>query len=122
MNHLSTMAKTVEYLARGIPVVAVDLVETHRTAQDAGVYVPNGWPSEFAEAIDALLNDESRRLEMRRVGLSRFAELLSWDRQAEQYVSLWHALVPTATASPVGARLACQPTTTPPPRAGRAAT
>ncbi|HEX2771464.1 MAG TPA: glycosyltransferase family 4 protein, partial [Micromonosporaceae bacterium] len=40
MNDLSTMAKTVEYVARGVPVVAVDLTETRRTAGEAAVYVP----------------------------------------------------------------------------------
>lgn len=37
MNHLSTMAKTVEYVARGVPVVAADLVETRRTADRKSV-------------------------------------------------------------------------------------
>src|SRR5690606_34720566 len=64
MNHLSTMAKTVEYVARGVPVVAVDLTETRRTAGEAAVYVPTGSPAEFAEAIHALLDDPARRARM----------------------------------------------------------
>jgi glycosyltransferase involved in cell wall biosynthesis len=93
MNNLSTMAKTVEYLGRGVPVVATDLVETRRTAGDAAVYVPNGTPEEFAAALDELLDDATRRGRMRGIGLSRFADQLSWERQADAYLSVWHRLL-----------------------------
>jgi glycosyltransferase involved in cell wall biosynthesis len=94
MNHLSTMAKTVEYLGRGVPVVAADLVETRRTAGDAAMYVPNGTPEEFAAAIDELLGDATRRERMRQLGLARFDERLSWERQANAYLTVWHRLIP----------------------------
>ncbi len=93
MNHLSTMAKTVEYLARGVPVVAADLIETRRTAADAAVYVPDGSPEQFAAALDALLDDEPRRAAMRREGLHRFAELLSWEHQASAYLGVWQRVL-----------------------------
>jgi glycosyltransferase involved in cell wall biosynthesis len=92
MNHLSTMAKTVEYLARGVPVVAVDLIETRRSAQDAACYVPTGAPEEFAAAIDALLDDPAQREKLRAAALERFASTLSWDRQAVGYISVWNRL------------------------------
>jgi glycosyltransferase involved in cell wall biosynthesis len=93
MNHLSTMAKTVEYLGRGVPVVAADLVETRRSAADAAVYVPTGAPQEFAEAIDALLDDPVRREQMRQAGLARFAGMLAWEHQARAYSALWIRLL-----------------------------
>ena len=93
MNHLSTMAKTVEYLARGVPVVAVDLLETRRTAAEAAVYVPTGTPAEFAAALNQLLDDPAARDRMRRIGLERFAETLSWEHQAEAYVRVWDRLL-----------------------------
>ena len=93
MNDRSTMAKTVEYVARGLPVVAADLTETRRTAEDAAVYVPTGAPSEFAKAIDALLDDPERRGQMRATGLARFTELLSWEHQAQAYTSVWNRLL-----------------------------
>ncbi|MGN9910414.1 glycosyltransferase family 4 protein [Phytohabitans sp. LJ34] len=93
MNNLSTMAKTVEYVARGLPVVAADLVETRRTAGEAAVYVPNGTPSEYANAIDELLRDRERRAKMREVGLARFTGQLAWDHQARAYVRVWHQLL-----------------------------
>ena len=108
MNQLSTMAKSVEYLGRGLPVVAVDLVETRRTTADAAVFVPNGTPAEFAEAIDGLLNDPDARQRMRAIGLARFHSELAWDHQAQGYVRLWHRLLArrlarVAAASPAAA-------------------
>jgi glycosyltransferase involved in cell wall biosynthesis len=93
MNNLSTMAKTVEYLARGVPVVAADLTETRRTAGEAAVYVPNGTPAEFAEAIDELLNDLPLRSQMRQVAMARFTETLAWEHQARRYVEVWRQLL-----------------------------
>jgi glycosyltransferase involved in cell wall biosynthesis len=93
MNDLSTMAKTVEYLGRGVPVVAVDLTETRRSAGDAALYVPNGTPVEFAAALGELLDDEARRQEMRECGLDRFANLLAWEHQAREYITVWDRLL-----------------------------
>lgn len=93
MNQLSTMAKTVEYLGRGVPVVAVDLLETRRTAADAALYVPTGDPAEFAKALDELLRDNEQRAEMSRIGLERFTTLLSWEHQAVAYLATWRRLL-----------------------------
>ncbi len=93
MNDLSTMAKTVEYLGRGVPVVAADLLETRRSAGDAAVYVPTGTPAEFAAAIHLLLDDPTKRARMREVALSRFDEQLSWEQQATRYLSTWNRLL-----------------------------
>jgi glycosyltransferase involved in cell wall biosynthesis len=95
MNDLSTMAKTVEYLARGVPVVAADLRETRRTAGPAAVYLPHATPEAFAGALDDLLDDPAARARMRREALDRFAGKLSWDRQAEAYLSVWRRLAGT---------------------------
>jgi len=96
MTNLSTMAKTVEYMARGLPVVSVDLLETRRSAGDAGRYVPTGSAEEFAKAIDDLLDDETALAAMRAVARKRFASTLAWEHQAEVYVRVWTGLVPVA--------------------------
>ncbi|MFC3988044.1 glycosyltransferase family 4 protein [Actinoplanes siamensis] len=93
MNQLSTMAKTVEYLGRGVPVVAADLIETHATVGGAGLYVPNGTPAEFAEAIGTLLDDPALRARMREIGRQRFRDFLSWEHQAAEYVAVWQRLL-----------------------------
>jgi glycosyltransferase involved in cell wall biosynthesis len=94
MADLSTMAKTVEYLARGLPVVAMDLRETRRSADDAAVYVPNGTPDEFAEAFDKLLDDEAALATMGKLAVDRFRTTLAWEHQAEAYIRVWQRLVP----------------------------
>jgi glycosyltransferase involved in cell wall biosynthesis len=100
MNQLSTMAKTVEYLARGVPVVAVDLLETRRTAEDAALYVATGDPAEFAKALDELLRDDAKRAEMSTVGLKRFETVLAWEHQASSYLSVWKHLLRKKIAIP----------------------
>ncbi|GIF13747.1 glycosyltransferase family 4 protein [Actinoplanes teichomyceticus] len=107
MNQLSTMAKTVEYLGRGVPVVAADLIETRATVGDAGLYVPTGDPAEFARAIDTLLDDPAMRARMHRLGKERFRDFLSWEHQAQRYVAVWRRLLakrlPPAGPAPVPA-------------------
>jgi glycosyltransferase involved in cell wall biosynthesis len=93
MNNLSTMAKTVEYLGRGVPVVAADLIETRRSAGDAAVYVEYGTAHEYATAINGLLDDPDARRRMREVGLARFAHELSWEHQSRGYVEVWNRLL-----------------------------
>lgn len=102
MAHLSTMAKTVEYVARGLPVVAVDLLETRRTAEAAATYVPTGDPEELAKALDHLLGDENARRAMESVARRRFTEQLAWDHQAKSYIRLWDRLL---RPSPAGYNL-----------------
>ena len=107
MAELSTMAKTVEYVARGLPVVAVDLLETRRTAEGAALYVPTGAPDELAKALDLLLSDNAARAEMSRIARTRFVEQLAWDHQAKSYIRLWDRLLGTTrkgykSGSPVG--------------------
>ncbi|SDT55729.1 glycosyltransferase family 4 protein [Actinoplanes derwentensis] len=93
MNDLSTMAKTVEYVGRGLPVVAADLTETRATLGDAGAYVPTGAPEEFAEALDTLLDDPDRRRQMSKLGRERFLGQLSWEHQAGPYAAVFQRLL-----------------------------
>ena len=98
MNDLSTMAKTVEYVARGVPVVAADLTETRRTAGEAAAYVPDGTPEQFAAAIDELLEDAPRRARMAQVGRARFVAQLSWEHQSKAYIAVWDRLLRRTSA------------------------
>ena len=68
LNDVSTMNKTMEYMAFELPVVAFDLRETRVSAGDAAVYVTPNDVHEYAEAIVALMDDEAAR-----------AGWLSWD-------------------------------------------
>ena len=58
LNDVSTMNKTMEYMAFELPVVAFDLVETRVSAQDAAVYAT---PDEVDEYGDARADTARRR-------------------------------------------------------------
>ena len=64
LNDVSTMNKTLEYMAFGLPVVAFDLKETRVSAGDAAVYIQSGDVAAYARAIVELLDDDDKRAEM----------------------------------------------------------
>ena len=92
-NDLSTMNKTIEYMAFGLPVVAFDLKETRVSAGKAATYVADGDVGGFAKAIVELLDDPARRAEMGRIGQERVVRELAWEHQAPLYVSVYDELL-----------------------------
>ncbi|HSH59297.1 MAG TPA: glycosyltransferase family 4 protein [Acidimicrobiales bacterium] len=93
LNDVSTMNKTMEYMAFGLPVVAFDLRETRVSAGGAGVYVEPNDVRLFAEAIVELLDDEPRRLSMAAVARSRVYQELAWHHQRALYVNVYDELL-----------------------------
>lgn len=91
-NHRSTMNKTLEYMAHGVPVVATELRETRRCAGPAAEYVPDGDPEVMAKTIAALLDDPNRRREMALAGRIRIERHLAWPDQARAYVAMYDEL------------------------------
>jgi glycosyltransferase involved in cell wall biosynthesis len=94
LNDVSTMNKTMEYMAHELPVVAFDLKETRVSAGDAAVYVPSGDIDGFAAAITELLDDELRRHAMGRFGRRRIESELAWEHQAPRYIGVYRSLLP----------------------------
>ena len=92
-NDRSTMNKTLEYMAYGLPLVAFDLTETRRSAGPAAVYVDEDEDKAFAAAIADLLDDSLRRRLMGRIARRRIETVLSWQRQAPAYISIFESLV-----------------------------
>ena len=93
LNDVSTMNKTMEYMAFGLPVVAFDLHETRVSAGEAAHYVRPNDVEEFAHAILTLVDDEERRTEMGRRGRERVVRHLAWEHQQEGYVRVFDELV-----------------------------
>ncbi len=93
LNDVSTMNKTMEYMAFELPVVAFDLKETRVSAADAAVYVEPNDVERYANAIVDLLDDEPRRRTMGAIGRSRIEGDLAWERQREAYVRAYDALL-----------------------------
>lgn len=98
-NHRSTMNKTLEYMAHEVPVVATDLRETRRCAQDAAVYVSGDDPLEAARAMSELLDDPERRARMGSLGRARVENELAWELQANAYVQVFDDLTGGRTSS-----------------------
>lgn len=93
LNDASTMNKTMEYMAYGLPSVSFDLVETRVSGGDCVVYVPDGDVAAFADAVESLLDDPARRTSLGRLARERVAEVLDWRPQAEAYVSVFDRLL-----------------------------
>lgn len=92
LNDVSTMNKTMEYMAYCLPSVAFDLVETHVSGGDSVLYVPSGDIPAFADAVERLLDDEELRVEMGLRARRRVASELDWRPQARAYVGVFDDL------------------------------
>jgi glycosyltransferase involved in cell wall biosynthesis len=95
LNDVSTMNKTMEYMAFALPVVAFDLKETRVSAGDAAVYVTPGDVAGFAKAIAMLLDDEEARVRMALAARARAAAVLDWEPQRRAYVGVFTHLIGT---------------------------
>ena len=96
LNDVSTMNKTMEYMAFGVPVVAFDLCETRISAGDAAVYATPNDVEELAQLLVDLVDDEPRRASMGMAGRARIEQELAWDHQAPRYVRVYEQLVVTS--------------------------
>jgi len=92
LNDVSTMNKTMEYMAYELPVVAFDLRETRVSAGDAAVYVTPNDVHEYARAIVALMDDEPRRAQLGKTGRVRVEQELAWQHQERAYVGVYRVL------------------------------
>ena len=92
LNDVSTMNKTMEYMAFELPVVAFDLRETRVSAGDAAVYVTPNDVREYAAAIVALMDDEPRRSLLGKLGRARVEQELAWSHQERAYVGVYRRL------------------------------
>jgi glycosyltransferase involved in cell wall biosynthesis len=110
LNDLSTMNKTMEYMAFALPVVAFDLVETRVSAGDAAVYAdPASGPQGFAEALVRLVDDPQARARMGKLGRARVESELAWEHQAPAYLAVFDELVGPRAAWTSGAPTSVRP-------------
>jgi glycosyltransferase involved in cell wall biosynthesis len=88
-NDISTMIKTMDYMAMGLPVVSFDLTESRVSAGEAAHYAPACSAASFGDAIIELLDDPERRQKMSRLGRDRIEGPLSWAHSAEQLAAAY---------------------------------
>jgi glycosyltransferase involved in cell wall biosynthesis len=104
LNDVSTMNKTMEYMAFELPVLAFDLRETRVSAAEAGVYVTPNDVHEYAQALVDLVDDEPRRAELGKLGRARVEQHLAWSHQQRAYLDVYRRLTGASTASASQAR------------------
>jgi glycosyltransferase involved in cell wall biosynthesis len=92
LNDVSTMNKTMEYMAYALPSVSFDLVETQISGADSVIYVPSGDVEAFADAVERLLDDPALRVAMGLRARARVAQVLDWRPQARAYVGVFDDL------------------------------
>jgi len=101
LNDVSTMNKTLEYMAFELPVVAFDLRETRVSAGPAAIYAEPNRVDAYARAIVELLDDEPRRAQMGAIGRRRIEDELAWKHQRTHYVRLYDSLLGRRTAAEI---------------------
>ena len=92
LNDLSTMNKSMEYMAFELPVVAFDLRETRVSVADAGVYVTPNDVHAYAAAIADLMDDEAKRALLGKLGRARVEQELAWSHQERAYLGVYERL------------------------------
>jgi len=87
----------LEAMAAGRPVICLNLGgPATQVTPETGFIVPAPNPEQavenLAKAMQALANDDAKRLKMGESGRSRVSELYNWDRKGEFYSSLYESL------------------------------
>jgi len=100
LNDVSTMNKTMEYMAYALPAVSFDLVETRVSGEDCVLYVPSGDVAAFADAVEMLMDDPGLRIQLGKKARERVAAVLDWRPQAEAYVGVFDQLSGFSTPVP----------------------
>ena len=93
LNDVSTMNKTMEYMAFELPVVAFDLIETRVSAEDAAVYVEPNDVAQYARGD----RRPARRRGPARAGWAswvaqRVERVLAWSHQRKAYLAVYDQL------------------------------
>ncbi|MBA4608141.1 glycosyltransferase family 4 protein [Aeromicrobium sp. Marseille-Q0843] len=102
LNDVSTMNKTMEYMAYALPTVSFDLVETRVSAGETCLFVESGDIGAFTDAVERLLDDPELRVRLAREARERVSTHLDWKPQSAAYVGVWRALLGTTDeAGPV---------------------
>lgn len=99
-NNVSTMHKTLEYMALRKPIVQFDLHEGRVSAGDASLYATANDVTDFAKAIVQLIDDPEMRDRLGAIGFQRITTDLSWEAQVPRLLAAYErALVKQPAAA-----------------------
>lgn len=101
LNDVSTMNKTLEYMAYALPSVSFDLLETKVSGGAAVRYVRSGDIAAFADEVERLIDDSALRVRMGREARRRVSEQFDWREQARVYSGVFDDLSGRPTAADV---------------------
>jgi glycosyltransferase involved in cell wall biosynthesis len=91
--NMSTATKIMEYMFFSLPIVAFDLLETHRSGDDAVRYARVDDESDLARQIVNLLNDEAQRRSLGAAARIRLDSALSWRVSSKKLIDLMTGLI-----------------------------
>ena len=89
LNDVSSMVKISEYMAMSRPIVSYELTESRISAGDAAVYAAANDVHDFADKLDALLDDSEARERMSTLGRKRAEETLAWEHQERSLLAAY---------------------------------
>jgi glycosyltransferase involved in cell wall biosynthesis len=92
-SDLSTATKIMEYMFFSLPIVAFDLLETHRSGADAVCYARVDDEAHFAQRIIELLPDEDQRRALGAAARVRLDTALSWRESSRHLIELMESLL-----------------------------
>lgn len=85
----------IEAMSCGVPVVATASGEIPHVVGDAGRLVPERDPTALADAVGALLVDETARCVLSAAGVARARERFAWRVVARQHLAFFDELIET---------------------------
>jgi glycosyltransferase involved in cell wall biosynthesis len=97
-NDRSTMIKMSEYMAVGKPIVAFDLREHRRTAEDAALYAAPNDELDYARKLEELMDDPEKRAKMGERGRRRVEDVLAWPHQEARLLEVYRGLLAVPNA------------------------
>jgi glycosyltransferase involved in cell wall biosynthesis len=85
----------LEYMAFGKPVIATSGGGTNEIIEDkiTGFLITPSSPTELAERIEELLNNDNLRMQMGRAGKQRIENFFSINKMMEKYIEVYKALL-----------------------------
>jgi glycosyltransferase involved in cell wall biosynthesis len=89
LNDVSSMVKISEYMAMSRPIVSYALTESRISAGDAAVYAAANDVHDFADKLDALLDDPEARKRMSTLGRKRAEATLAWEHQERSLLAAY---------------------------------
>ena len=78
-----------EAMACGVPVISTTGGALPEVVGDAGVLVPTGDSGALEKAIDDLLDDPQRRIDLGQAGLKRVSDSLTWEHAARKTIAIY---------------------------------